>query len=156
MLYHLHICISRSHLKLMTYFQKYLDHQGTIVGARIAQWYSTRLQTGCSGVWVLAGAGNFSLFPFRLALVPSQPPIQWVPRDLSIGVKQPRCEADRSPPTSAEVKECMELYLHSPIRLHGVLLRVLLYHIYIYIYIFSFEMNHFIYDSFLKKLKQIM
>jgi hypothetical protein len=32
-------------------------------------------------------------------------------------------EADHSPPSSAEVKEWVELYLHSPIRLHGVLLR---------------------------------
>jgi len=27
-----------------------------------------------------------------------------------------------SPPSSAEVKECVELYVHSPIRLHGVVL----------------------------------
>jgi hypothetical protein len=32
-------------------------------------------------------------------------------------------EADHSPPSSAEVKEWVELYLHSPIRLHGVVLR---------------------------------
>jgi hypothetical protein len=38
------------------------------------------------------------------------------------GVKQPRREADHSPPSSAEVKECVELYRHSPIRLHGVVL----------------------------------
>jgi hypothetical protein len=31
-------------------------------------------------------------------------------------------EADHSPPSSAEVKEWVELYLHSPIRLHGVVL----------------------------------
>jgi hypothetical protein len=30
------------------------------------------------------------------------------------GVKRPRREADHSPPSSAEVKEWMELYLHSP------------------------------------------
>jgi len=29
-------------------------------------------------------------------------------------VKQPGCEADHSPPSSAEVKEWVELYLHSP------------------------------------------
>jgi hypothetical protein len=34
-----------------------------------------------------------------------------------------RREADHSPPSSAEVKEWVELYLHSPIRLHGVVLR---------------------------------
>jgi hypothetical protein len=31
-------------------------------------------------------------------------------------------EADHSPPSSAEVKECVELYLHSPIHFHGVML----------------------------------
>jgi len=36
---------------------------------------------------------------------PTQPPIQWVSGALSLGVKQPRCEADHSPPPSAEVKE---------------------------------------------------
>jgi hypothetical protein len=30
--------------------------------------------------------------------------------------------ADHSPPLSAEVKEWVELYLHSPMRLHGVVL----------------------------------
>jgi hypothetical protein len=36
-----------------------------------------------------------------------------------LGVKRPVREADRSPPSSAEVKECVELYLHSPICVHG-------------------------------------
>jgi hypothetical protein len=31
-----------------------------------------------------------------------------------LGVKRPGREADHSPPSSAEVKECLELYLHSP------------------------------------------
>jgi hypothetical protein len=34
-------------------------------------------------------------------------------RDTFMGVKQPGREADHSPPSSAEVKECVELYLHS-------------------------------------------
>jgi hypothetical protein len=37
-------------------------------------------------------------------------------------VKRPWREADHSPPSNAEVKEYVELYLHSPIRLHGVVL----------------------------------
>jgi hypothetical protein len=62
-----------------------------------------------------AGAGNFSLTTAsRTALGPTQPPIQWVPGALSLGVKRPGREADHSPPSSAEVKECVELYLHSP------------------------------------------
>jgi hypothetical protein len=41
----------------------------------------------------------------RMALGPTQPPIQWVPGALSLGVKQPGCEADHLPPSSAKVKE---------------------------------------------------
>jgi hypothetical protein len=44
----------------------------------------------------------------------TQPPIQWVPGALSLGVKRPGREADHSPPSSAEVKEWVELYLHFP------------------------------------------
>jgi len=38
-------------------------------------------------------------------LGPTQPPIQWVPGDLSLGVKQPGCKADHSPPSTPKVKE---------------------------------------------------
>jgi hypothetical protein len=41
----------------------------------------------------------------RMALGPTQPPIQWVPGALSLGVKQLGIEADHSPLSSAEVKE---------------------------------------------------
>jgi hypothetical protein len=40
----------------------------------------------------------------RKALGLTKPPIQWVPRTLSLGVKRPGHEADHSPPSSAEVK----------------------------------------------------
>jgi hypothetical protein len=33
-----------------------------------------------------------------------EPPIHWVPGTLSLGLKCPRCEADYSAPSSAEVK----------------------------------------------------
>jgi len=36
---------------------------------------------------------------------PTQPPILWVPRAVSLGVKWPGTEADHSPPSSAEVKD---------------------------------------------------
>jgi hypothetical protein len=49
----------------------------------------------------------------RMVLGLTQPPIQWIPEALSLGVKQPGCEAHHSPPSSTEVKECMELYLYS-------------------------------------------
>jgi len=58
----------------------------------------------------------------RPALGPTQPPIQWVPGSLSLGKQRPGHEADHSPPSYAEIKECVELYLHSPVRLHGVVL----------------------------------
>jgi hypothetical protein len=58
----------------------------------------------------------------RTALGPTQTPIQWVPRAISLGVKRPGREADNSASSTAEVKECVELYIHSSIRLHGVVL----------------------------------
>jgi hypothetical protein len=39
----------------------------------------------------------------RTALGPTQPPIQWIPGALSLGVKRPGREADHSSPSSAEV-----------------------------------------------------
>jgi hypothetical protein len=49
-----------------------------------------------------------------MSLEPAQPPIQWVLGAVSLGVKWSGCEADHSPPSSAEVKEKVELYLHYP------------------------------------------
>jgi hypothetical protein len=59
-------------------------------------------------------AGNF-LFTIAsiTAVGPTQPPIQWIPGALSLGVKRPRRETDHSLPTSAEVKECVDLHLHT-------------------------------------------
>jgi hypothetical protein len=41
----------------------------------------------------------------RTALEAIQPPIQWVPGVLSLGIKRPGRDADHSHPTKAEVKE---------------------------------------------------
>jgi hypothetical protein len=60
------------------------------------------------------GAGNFSLHRVQNGSGPTQPPIQCVPGALSLRAKRPGREADNSPPSSAEVKECVELHLHSP------------------------------------------
>jgi hypothetical protein len=49
----------------------------------------------------------------RPALGLTQPPMEWVPGALSPGVKQQGCEADRSPPASAEVKK-MWIYTSTP------------------------------------------
>jgi hypothetical protein len=51
--------------------------------------------------------------PSRPALGPTQPPIQWVPGH-SRRVKRPGRGVDHPPPSSAEVKERVELYLYSP------------------------------------------
>jgi len=51
---------------------------------------------------------------FRTALGPTQPPLQWVPGALCLGVKWLGRETDHSPPSSAEVKGCVELYIYSP------------------------------------------
>jgi hypothetical protein len=69
---------------------------------------------GDRGVRVLVRVGSTILSKSsRPALESTQPPIQWVPGDLSQGVKRPEREADNSPPTSAEVKK-MCIYTFTP------------------------------------------
>jgi hypothetical protein len=58
----------------------------------------------------------------RKALGPSQPPIQWVPGALSLGVEQLGSEVCHSPPCSAEVKNAWSCIFTPPLRLHGVVL----------------------------------
>jgi hypothetical protein len=81
-------------------------------------WDSSVIQCWAMDDWRFKSWQGLGIFLFttmsRLALEPIQPPIQWVPGVLSLGVKQLRCEANHSPPPSAEVKECVELYLYSP------------------------------------------
>jgi len=50
--------------------------------------------------------------PPRPPLGPTPPPIQWVP-GLTRGVKWPGCGVEHPPPSSAKVKERVELYLCS-------------------------------------------
>jgi hypothetical protein len=50
---------------------------------------------------------------FRPALKPTHPPVRWVP-GLSGGKVRPGRDADPSPPSNAEVKNRVELYLYSP------------------------------------------
>jgi hypothetical protein len=67
------------------------------------------------------GGDNFHFSTlFRPALGPTQPPIQWVLKARSPGVKWPGGEADRSSPTSDE-----KLYIRSHICLHGIMLNYL-------------------------------
>jgi hypothetical protein len=48
---------------------------------------------------------------------PTPSPVQWIPRTLSLGVKQPGLETDYSAPPRAEVKNTQ---IYASIRLHAV------------------------------------
>jgi hypothetical protein len=91
-------------------------------GEKKVEYHWTRLRAGQSEFGSRRG---LVIFVFDTVSRPSveitQPSIQWVQGALSLGIKRPEREADHSPPSSAEVKECVELYLHSPIRLHDVI-----------------------------------
>jgi hypothetical protein len=76
--------------------------------------------------WTIGALGfdsrwGLGIFLFTTAS-PPQPPIQWVPGALSLGVKRPGREADHSPPPSAEVKNTWSYTSTPPIRIHGVVL----------------------------------
>jgi hypothetical protein len=89
-------------------------HHNTVIVQAVWRW-AAGWTIGVLGFDSRWGQGIF-LFTTasRTALGPTQPPIQWVSVALSLGVKRPGREADHSPPSSAEAKECVELYLHSP------------------------------------------
>jgi hypothetical protein len=65
--------------------------------------------------------GGLGIFLFTTASRTVLGPTPSYPMGTS-GVKRPGREADHSPPSSADVKECVELYPTPPIRLHGVVL----------------------------------
>jgi hypothetical protein len=54
------------------------------------------------------------------ALGPAQPPIQFVPGALSLGIKRPEREANHSPPPRTEVKNARYYTSTPPVRLNGV------------------------------------
>jgi hypothetical protein len=56
------------------------------------------------------------------ALGSTQPPVQWVPGDLSYGVKRPGREPDHWPPSCAKVKNARNFISTLSIRLHVVVL----------------------------------
>jgi hypothetical protein len=75
--------------------------------------------------WMIGGFESWQelgVFESRSVLGPTQPPIQWVPGALSLGVKRPGREVDHSPPSSAEVKNACSYTSTPPIRLLGVVL----------------------------------
>jgi hypothetical protein len=72
----------------------------------------------------------------RPALMPTQPPTQWVRGTLSLGVKLPGRKPDHSLPSSAEVKNAWSYTFTPPICLYGVVLsQESTWQIYVYLYL---------------------
>jgi hypothetical protein len=109
-------CISPSFHLTEKYFQYKLVHTLCLTQYMCSKQTDFDKITGRSGILGSIPGGGWDFFLFttasRTALGPTQTPVQWVRGTVSLGVKRPECEADRSPPASAEVKECVELYLH--------------------------------------------
>jgi hypothetical protein len=61
-----------------------------------------------------AGAGNFSRHCIQSGSGAHPVSYPMGTRGSFPGVKRPGHKADHSPPSSADAKECVELYLHSP------------------------------------------
>jgi hypothetical protein len=105
-------------VKSRNFLSLFLSFRGRDSSVSIALGYG--LDDGGSWVQFLARAGNFPLHHCIQTGSGAHPASH--SGALPLGVKRPGREADHSPPSSAEVKECMELYLHSPIRLYGIVL----------------------------------
>jgi hypothetical protein len=80
------------------------------------------LDDRCSRVRFPAGTGIFSLHSVQNGFGAHPASYPRGTGAVSLEVKRPGCETDHSPPFSAEVKEWVGLYIHSPIHLHGVAL----------------------------------
>ena len=74
--------------------------------------YSDSLRTGMVQRSNPGGGRDFP-HPSRPALGPTQPPTQWLP-GVTAEVKRPGSGVDHPPPSRAEVKERVELYICSP------------------------------------------
>jgi hypothetical protein len=82
----------------------------------LAQSVERRATGSSARVRFPAGAREFFYSTAsRLVLGPTQPPIQWVPRVISRGIKRPGRESDNSPPSSIEFKNggAMPLLSHA-------------------------------------------
>jgi hypothetical protein len=102
---------------LFTYCDVNRSHHRVLLFCLAVQLYCLSLPlipTFTVNTAALNYVGILPIMFIRTALGPAQLPIQWVPRALSTGIKRPGREADHSPASSAEVKEWVELYLHSP------------------------------------------
>ena len=70
-------------------------------------------------IWFPSGSKDF-FKASKSALGPTQPPAQWVPRYLSMGVKQQGHEADQSLPSWAKAEDEWSYTSFPPICLHGM------------------------------------
>jgi hypothetical protein len=92
-----------------------------VISQSVQRW-ATGWIIGFLGLDSRPGLGIFLFITeSRMALKPTQPPIQWVPGSLSLGIKQPKRKADISPQPGAEVKNVWS-YTCTPILLHGMVL----------------------------------
>jgi hypothetical protein len=83
-------------------------------------YWATGWKIGVLGFDSWWGLGIFLFTTMsRLALGLTQPPIQWVSGEISLGVKRPGREADHSPPSSAEVRNAWS-YTSTPVHLKGM------------------------------------
>jgi hypothetical protein len=91
--------------------------------AQSVQWLDYGLDDQDS---ILGGGKGGISFLFatasRSALGPTQPPIQWVPGAISLGVKRPGCKTNHSPKSNAEVTNVWSYTSIPHIRLHGTVL----------------------------------
>jgi hypothetical protein len=90
-----------------------LSHQYPIfIGSGIATGYGLHEEGGSGSSESRWGQKNFHFFISSRPALGSTQPVKWVQG----------CEADHSPPTSAEVKKMWICISTPPIRLHGVML----------------------------------
>jgi hypothetical protein len=91
--------------------------------ALAASGFGIALSYGMENPGSITGSAGFFSFPQRpdQLLRPAQPLIQWVLGALSQGVKRPGRDAGNSPRLVQRSRK-VELYLHSPICIHGIVL----------------------------------
>jgi hypothetical protein len=118
-----------SKITLWKIFIKIKHIKGTIIRmlraviTQLVQHWATGWTIGVQGFDSWRGLGIFLFTTMsRTALRPTQPPIQWVPGALSLGVKWLGHEADHSPPSGAEVRNAWSSTSTPPIRLNGMVL----------------------------------
>jgi hypothetical protein len=105
--------LTSSTLRLYKFFPEFIVLNETSVGS-VIHLKDTDWTIGILGFDSRRGLGIFFFTTMsRTALGPTQPPIQWIRGALSLRIKRPGHEADHPPPSSAEIKEKVELYLHS-------------------------------------------